>query len=108
MTITDPNSGRSGSGAGISGDRGTVARVGDDIYAGKDGQVYKKGSDGWEQVTPAGGRPMPLSDPARVSTLERSERARTTGATRQRNVDGARSSVPRASGGRGGAPARQR
>jgi len=108
VSVNDPDSGRSGSAAGVSGERGTVVRVGDDIYAGKDGQVYKKGGDGWEQVTPAGGRPMPLRDPARTSTLERSERARTTGASRQRSVDGARSSVPRTSGGRGGAPAKNR
>lgn len=108
VTVTDPNSGRSGSVSGISSDRGSVVRVGDEVYAGKDGNVYKKSSGGWEQVPPAGGRPVPLSDPARISTLERSATARTAGAARQRNVDGARASVPRSSGGRGGSAPRQR
>jgi hypothetical protein len=35
----------------VHGDQGTLARVGDDVYAGHDGNVYKRGDDGsWNQV----------------------------------------------------------
>ena len=40
----------------IHGENGGVARVGDDVYAGHDGNVYKRGDDGsWSEVS----RPQP-------------------------------------------------
>lgn len=33
---------------------GTVAHVGDDVYAGKDGNVYRNTGDGWQKATPDG------------------------------------------------------
>ena len=38
----------------IRGEQGTVARVGDDIYAGHDGNVYQRSDNGWEQLERGG------------------------------------------------------
>jgi hypothetical protein len=39
----------------IHGENGGVARVGDDVYAGHDGNIYKKGNDGsWQPVNGGG------------------------------------------------------
>ena len=36
----------------IKGDQGGAARVGDDVYAGRDGNVYKRNDGGgWDEVT---------------------------------------------------------
>ncbi len=40
---------------GVRGENGGVGHVGDDVYAGHDGNVYKKTDDGWQQI----GRPEP-------------------------------------------------
>jgi hypothetical protein len=42
-------------------DGGHVAHVGDDVYAGKDGNVYRKTGDGWQQHTSNGWQSVPGS-----------------------------------------------
>ena len=49
-TIYNPNTGNSANVSGIGGDNGKVVNVNGDIYAGHDGQVYRHGDEGWEQV----------------------------------------------------------
>jgi hypothetical protein len=34
---------------------GTVGHIGNDVYAGKDGNVYRNTGDGWQKFTPGGG-----------------------------------------------------
>jgi len=79
---------------------GTVARVGDDVYAGKDGNVYRNTGDGWQQYAPgvgwqpgaaqgantgqaarqaAGGT---AAEPPRAQQLDRDLSARQSGAQR--------------------------
>ncbi|WP_199710542.1 autotransporter [Noviherbaspirillum cavernae] len=72
--VTNPNTGQTISGGrGVAGnvntgqattygratgqEGGTVAHVGDDVYAGKDGNVYRNTGSGWEQHTTNGWQP---------------------------------------------------
>ena len=63
MTAGNSNTGQSGSAGYIRGENGGVVRIGDNVYAGKDGNVYRKGSGGWEQYSGSGwdsvNRPTP-------------------------------------------------
>jgi len=54
ITVGNSNTGQSGSAGYIRGENAAVARVGDSIYAAKDGTVYRKGSNGWEQNSGSG------------------------------------------------------
>jgi hypothetical protein len=54
VTVGNSNTGQSGSAGYIRGENGGVARVGDSIYAAKDGTVYRKGANGWEQNSGGG------------------------------------------------------
>ena len=67
LTVGDAGSGQSGNIGYVRGEGGgTIARVGDDIYAGRDGNVYRKGENGWEQRTDGGwnsvDRPTPTGE----------------------------------------------
>jgi hypothetical protein len=85
-------SGQSGSAGYVRGEQGGVARVGDDIYAGKDGNVYKRNGDGsWDQHQPSGGWDR-VQDRAQTGTLDGQYGARSDGAARTQGYDRARSS----------------
>jgi hypothetical protein len=90
----------------IRGDEGGVARVGNNVYAGHDGQVYRNTGDGWQQYHPEGGWSPAggLQDEGR-SRLdgERSGRIKgnwRTGAAQSGGYYGGRSAEGRARGGR--------
>ncbi|WP_213954466.1 MULTISPECIES: autotransporter [unclassified Variovorax] len=54
--VYNPNTGNVTGYARATGEGGgTVARVGNDVYAGKDGNVYRNTGDGWQQHTQGGG-----------------------------------------------------
>jgi hypothetical protein len=85
--------GQSGSAAWARGEQGGVARVGDDVYAGKDGNVYKRNEGGgWEQQQPGTGGWEGVQDRDRAGTLDAQQRARTDGAQRTGGYDSARTS----------------
>jgi len=85
-------SGESGSAAWARGEQGGVARVGDDVYAGKDGNVYKRNGDGsWDQHQPGGSWDR-VQDRGQAGTLEGQYGARSSGATRTQGYDHARTS----------------
>lgn len=54
ITVGNAGSGQQGSAAWVRGESGGVARIGDDVYAGKDGTVYRKGENGWESNSGSG------------------------------------------------------
>jgi hypothetical protein len=84
--------GESGSAAWARGEQGGVARVGDDVYAGKDGNVYKRtGEGGWEQQQPGGSWDR-VQDRGQTGTLDAQQRARSSGETRTQGYDRARTS----------------
>jgi hypothetical protein len=76
----DRNTGEAVRTGHISGDQGTVARVGDDVYAGHDGNVYRRSDSGWEQVERGGG--STYSAEQTRQQLERDMSARSHGAER--------------------------
>jgi hypothetical protein len=99
--------GESGSAAWARGEDGGVARVGDDVYAGKDGSVYKRNDQGgWDQVQRDGSW-SGVQDRERAGTLDTHERARQDGAQRTGGYDRARAGGYgqgyRSGGGGGGA-----
>lgn len=61
--VRNPNTGEWTTYGRASGDRGTVARVGDDIYAGRDGNVYRRTENGWEQRTDGNWQSLPSATP---------------------------------------------
>ena len=69
----------------ISGEQGTIARVGDDVYAGHDGNVYQRTDDGWRQMPerdrPSTERPSTLPGQTQQQ-LDRDMSARSHGAER--------------------------
>jgi hypothetical protein len=82
--------GQSGSAGWVRGEQGGVARVGDDVYAGKDGSIYKRNpSGGWDQQQPGGGW-SGVQDRARTGTLDQQQRARQDGAQRTGGYDASR------------------
>ena len=96
VTRTDEGAGaisRRGPGAG----GGTVARTeGGDIYAGRDGNVYRKQGDSWQKYDNGNwsgvDRPQPTQaqrDAASQRATEARDRASTTGTTSQLNRDAA-------------------
>lgn len=85
--VYNPNTGEVTQVGGIRGESGGVARVGDDVYAGKDGQLYKRNeSGGWDSVNTD--RPQPVArDSDRSRDLDRQASARQSGSQRARSSD---------------------
>lgn len=48
--VYNPNTGNATRVGGIRGDNAGAVKIGDNVFAGKDGNVYRKGEDGWNQV----------------------------------------------------------
>jgi hypothetical protein len=97
----NPGTGQSGSAGWVRGEEGGAARVGDDFYAGKDGNVYKRNDQGdWSQVDRSG-QWQSVQNQARSTDLDRQHQARDYGQQRYQSY---RSTMPRASAGgfRGG------
>jgi hypothetical protein len=86
-------SGQSGSAAWARGENGGAARIGDDVYAGKDGNIYKKNDQGgWDQIEPKDGQWKGVQDRERTGSLDQEQRARSQGAQRTGGYDSARKS----------------
>lgn len=70
--------------SGIRGEQGGVARVGDDVYAGRDGNVYRRGADGnWQQSV--GGARWEGSSGINTQRLDAERRSRAAGESRYGN-----------------------
>jgi len=82
--------GQTGSAGWVRGEDGGVARVGDDVYAGKDGNVYKRNDQGgWDQQE-RDGNWSGVQDRERTGTLDQQQRARQDGAQRTGGYDSSR------------------
>ncbi|HEY7478885.1 MAG TPA: hypothetical protein VH680_00080 [Gemmatimonadales bacterium] len=91
--VYDPNTGSATSAAGVHGTEGGAGRVGDDVYAGKDGNVYRHGSDGWQQYQDGSWQSVGNSE--RAGSLEQQRSARGTGESRvQRYNQGSGRTAP--------------
>jgi len=98
----------SGGGTAVSnrgpGGGGTVARTGSgDVYAGRDGNVYKKSGDSWQRAD-GNGNWGSAGRPTNMDQLDRDSRARSEGQQRTRDYSsyqGGRSSGSSYRGGGG-------
>lgn len=93
--IYNENTGNATSVAGIKGENGGAVRVGDDVFAGKDGNVYKRTDGGWEQVN----RPEPRASTRESSNLNQERYSRDSGAQRSNMNRQATGSMHRSFGG---------
>jgi len=105
ITVTGPG-GQTGSAGAIKGEQGSVARVGDNAIASKDGNVYvNKGGEGWQEVNRPEGTPK-VQPQQLPQNLDREVQARNTGQQRtdsyhaNRPAGGYNASTYRPSGGR--------
>ncbi|MGJ7562245.1 autotransporter [Variovorax sp. GB1R11] len=98
-------------GAVAGPDGGAVAHVGNDVYAGKDGRVYRNTGDGWQQHTPGGGwqsgpgaapAPGTANIGARGNELDSAREARSAGQLRTQNLQQSSVGMRRAWQGGGG------
>jgi hypothetical protein len=99
--VYDPVTGSAASAAGVYGPNAGVGRVGSDVYAGRDGNVYRHGAEGWQQYS--NGSWQSMADPGRARSLDQWRSARGTGEGRFqqfRQSDGARSGSRPAGGSR--------
>ena len=85
--VYNPATGQGTTFAGASGDRGAVGRIGDDVYAGHDGNVYRNtgegwqqhGADGWQPVNSGGGAAATAARPEVQQQLDQARQARVDG-----------------------------
>jgi len=115
--VYNPATGQGTTYGNIRTDNGGIGHVGDDVYAGHDGNVYRNTGDGWQKHSSGGWQPVTLpSPPGNISgetrntdldRLSRDRQARTEGAWRdqqlQHSTDGMRDAFGGGRvGGRGG------
>jgi hypothetical protein len=92
VTVSTPGSG-STTISGVKGDNGGIYKVGNQVVAGKDGNIYRpSGSGGWEQATPAG-KWQGVQDTQRTQSLQRETQARNVGQQRSQSFDSFRSNA---------------
>jgi hypothetical protein len=81
--------------SGIRGESGGVGKINDSVYAGKDGQLYRKGDNGWQEFNKGQGWEEVRPDPSpkerknreSVDTLERERTAREKGEKRAKDYN---------------------
>ncbi len=110
--VYNPATGQGTTFAGASGDRGAVARVGDDVYAGHDGSVYRNTGDGWQKHGPDGWQPVNNGGGAAAAAgarpelqqqLDQAREARLQGMQRNQQLQHSNFQMNRDFGGGGGA-----
>ncbi len=101
--VYNPNTGNTTQYGGIHGRDGGAARVGDNVYAGRDGNVYKKTDNGWQSVAGSGAnRTRPANNNAQLQNLNRESAARNLGNQRTHNFNHSSQMMNRSFGGGGG------
>jgi len=101
--VYNPNTGNTTQYGGIHGRNGGAARVGDNVYAGRDGNVYKKTDNGWQSVAGGGAnRTQPANNNAQLQNLNRESAARNLGNQRTHNYNRSSQMMNRSFGGAGG------
>jgi hypothetical protein len=99
-------SGQSGSAGYVRGESGGVARVGNDVYANRDGTVYRNTGGGWQQNSGSGWGGV--SEPARTQSLNNEAQVRSNAQTRVNNYQSAGGARTGGGGSRGGGGGRRR
>jgi hypothetical protein len=99
VTTGNAQSGVSGSAGYVRGQSGGVARVGNDVYATRDGTVYRNTGSGWQQNS--GGGWSGVSNQGQAQSMGVEQQIRSTGQTRVNNYN-ASGGFGGGGGGRGG------
>ena len=91
-TVSKPGAGSTTIG-GVKGESGGIYRFGNQVVAGKDGNIYRpNGSGGWEQVT-RGGSWQGVQDTQRTQSLQRETQARDWGQQRSQSYENFRANA---------------
>jgi hypothetical protein len=83
--VYNPNTGNTTQYGGIHDRNGGVAHVGDNMYAGHDGNVYKRTDNGWQSMVQGGATRLDSANTAQVQNLNREYDARSFGNDRFNN-----------------------
>jgi hypothetical protein len=100
VTAGNVYSGQAGSAGYVRGQSGGVARVGNDVYATRDGTVYRNTGGGWQQNS--GGGWGNVNEPARTQSLNTQQQIRSNAQTRVNNYQSAGGARMGGGGFRGG------
>lgn len=99
----NPNTGNTTQYGAVRGRNAGAAHVGDNVYAGRDGNVYKKTDDGWQPMVKGGAtRPASVNNNAQLQNLNRESAARNFGNQRTNNFHDSSRNMNRSFGGGGG------
>jgi hypothetical protein len=79
-TVYNPNTGNATSVGGVKTEQGSVVRLGDDVYGSRDGTVYRRDENGWQQRSTSDWQQV--DDKARTQSLDAQQRARSQGRQR--------------------------
>jgi hypothetical protein len=90
--VRNPTTGRTTTAAGVRGEQGGAARVGDDLYVSRDGNVARRDAEGWQQQGADGHWNRNGLDVERSSELDRASRQRAEGERRQQRFEADRPS----------------
>ncbi|MGB8922782.1 MAG: autotransporter [Pseudomonas sp.] len=101
--VYNPNTDKTTQYGGVKGRNGGAARVGDNVYAGHDGNVYKKTDNGWQSMVKGSPtRTAPVNNNAQLQNLNRESVARNFGNQRTNNFHNSSQNMNRSFGGGGG------
>jgi hypothetical protein len=100
--VYNPNTGTTSQYGGIRGRNSGAARIGDNVYAGHDGNVYKKTDAGWQSMVKGGGTHTPVNNNAQLQNLNRDSAARNFGNQRLNNFHHSSQLMNHSFGGGGG------
>lgn len=100
--VYNPNTGNTTRYAGVHGKNGSAANIGGNVYAGHDGQVYKKTDNGWQSVVKGSTRATPASNPTQLQNLNRESAARSAGNQRLNDYRSSSQLMNHSYGGGGG------
>lgn len=99
--VYNPNTGNTTQYGGIRGRNSGAARVGDNVYAGHDGNVYRKTDDGWQSMVKGGATRVNPANTAQLQNLNREAAARSFGNQRFNNFHDSSRVMNRSFGGGG-------
>lgn len=100
--VYNPNTGNTTTVSGVRGRNSSAAKVGDNVYAGHDGNVYKKTDDGWQSMVKGGATRTAPVNTNQVQNLNRESSARSLGNERYNNYQRSSQAMNRSFNGGGG------
>ncbi|NUT76765.1 autotransporter [Pseudomonas sp. C1C7] len=99
--VYNPNTGNTTDYRSVRGPNSGAAQIGNNVYAGHDGNVYKKTDDGWQSMV-GGTNRLNSANTTQVQNLNRDYQARSFGNERMNNFQNSSQFMNRSFGGGGG------